>query len=74
MSFSGWYPSIGRSSDPNEETSSDDKYNVVSSDYVVIEMNASHWSCLHHSSVMVVGRTRTASTAIRRVHVWVASV
>ena len=34
MSFSGWYPSIGRSSDPNEEASSDDKYNVVSSDYV----------------------------------------
>lgn len=42
MSFSGWYPSIGRSSDPNEEASSDDKYNAVSSDYVVIEMNASH--------------------------------
>lgn len=40
--FSGWYPSIGRSSDPNEEASSDDKYDVVSSDYVVIEMNASH--------------------------------
>jgi len=31
-----------RSSDPNEQASSDDKYNVVSSDYVVIEMNASH--------------------------------
>lgn len=42
MSFSGWYPSVGRSSDPNEEASSDDKYNVVSSDYVVTEMNASH--------------------------------
>jgi hypothetical protein len=33
---------MGRSSDPNKEANSDDKYNVVSSDYVVIEMNASH--------------------------------